>query len=159
MSSRPRADQEWRQHYAASPGKIATHALLESVDPDFVRPDGAQCQLGAVIDALPSVGVNSFLETEHGKPFSKGGFGNWFRERCDEAGLKHCAAHGLRKAIARRLAENGATQKMIKSVGGWSNDREVAIYTAGADQAELAKTALTELAEWELRTRPNHNQS
>jgi hypothetical protein len=31
------------------------------------------------------------------------------------------------EAIARRLAENGATQKMIKSVGGWSNDREVAI--------------------------------
>jgi len=56
------------------------------------------------------------------------------------------------KAIARRLAENGATQKMIKSVGGWSNDREVAIYTAGADQAELARTALTALAEWEAQT-------
>ena len=53
----------------------------------------------------------------------------------------------------------GTTQKVIKSVDGWSNDREVAIYTAGADQAELAKTGLTALAEWELRTRPNHNQS
>jgi len=29
------------------------------------------------------------------------------------------------------------------SVDGWSNDREVAIYTAGADQAELGRTALT----------------
>lgn len=34
---------------------------------------------------------------EYGKPFSKGGFSNWFRERCDEAGLKHCTAHGLRR--------------------------------------------------------------
>lgn len=108
-------------------------------------------QLRAAIDAMPAVGVQTFLVTESGRPFSKAGFGNWFRDRCDEAGLKHCAAHGLRKAIARRLAENGATQKMIKSVGGWSNDREVALYTAGADQAELAKTALTALSEWELR--------
>lgn len=106
-------------------------------------------QLRAAIDAMPTVGVHTFLVTETGKPFSKAGFGNWFRDRCDEAGLYHCTAHGLRKAIARRLAENGATQKMIKSVGGWTNDREVAIYTAGADQAALAETALTALAEWE----------
>jgi integrase len=109
-------------------------------------------QLRAAIDATPAVGVQTFLVTEYGKPFTKGGFGNWFRDRCDEAGLNHCTAHGLRKAIARRLAENGATQKMIKSVGGWSNDREVAIYTAGADQAELARTALMSLAKWETQT-------
>ena len=76
-------------------------------------------QLRAAIDAMPTVGVQTFLVTESGKPFSKAGFGNWFRDRCDEAGLKHFTAHGLRKAIARRLAENVATQKMIKSVGGW----------------------------------------
>ena len=109
-------------------------------------------QLRAAIDAMPAVGVQTFLITESGMPFSKGGLGNWFRDRCDEAGLKHCTAHGLRKAIARRLAENGATQKMIKSVGGWSNDREVASYTAGADQAELARTALTALSDWETQT-------
>jgi hypothetical protein len=48
----------------------------------------------------------------------------------------------LRKAIARRLAENGATQKMIRSAGGWTNDREVAIYTAGADQASWQRPHL-----------------
>jgi integrase len=109
-------------------------------------------QLRGAIDAMPAVGVQTFLVTEFGRPFSRKGFGNWFRDRCDEAGLNHCSAHGLRKAIARRLAENGATQKMIKSVGGWSNDREVAIYTAGADQAELARAALMALAEWETKT-------
>jgi hypothetical protein len=53
--------------------------------------------------------------------------------------------------MARRLAENKASNKMIKSVGGWSNDREVATYTAAADQAELARVALTELSDWETQ--------
>ncbi|WP_461352213.1 tyrosine-type recombinase/integrase [Bradyrhizobium sp. USDA 4454] len=29
----------------------------------------------------------TFLVTEQGKPFTAAGFGNWFRDRCDEAGL------------------------------------------------------------------------
>jgi integrase len=49
-----------------------------------------------------------FLVTAFGKPFTANGFGNWFRQRCDEAGLPHCSAHGLRKAAAARLAELGA---------------------------------------------------
>lgn len=114
-------------------------------------------QLRAAIEAMPAIGVQTFLVTEHGKPFTKGGFGNWFRDRCDEAGLKHCTAHGLRKAIARRLAENGATHEMIKSVGGWSNDREVSLYTAGADQARLARSALDALAEREPSDRAGEN--
>jgi integrase len=109
-------------------------------------------QLRSAIDAMPAVGVQAYLINEYGKPFTKGGFGNWFRDRCDEAGLKHCSAHGLRKAMARRLAENKASNKMIKSVGGWSNDREVATYTAAADQAELARIALMELSDWEAQT-------
>jgi integrase len=106
-------------------------------------------QLRTAIDAMPAIGVQTFLVTDHGKPFTKGGFGNWFRDRCDEAGLKHCAAHGLRKAMARRLADNKASNKMIKSVGGWSTDREVSLYTAAAEQTELARVALTELSDWE----------
>lgn len=106
-------------------------------------------QLAAAIAAMPSVGIKTFLVTEAGKPFTKAGFGNWFRDRCDEAGLKHCTAHGLRKALARRLAENGASQKMIKAVGDWTNDSQVATYTADADQALLAAAALNALAAWE----------
>jgi hypothetical protein len=34
---------------------------------------------------------------------------NWFRARCDEAGLPHCSAHGLRKVASLRLAEYGCT--------------------------------------------------
>ena len=36
----------------------------------------------------------TFLKTEHGKTFTAAGFGNWMRERCDEAELKLCSSHG-----------------------------------------------------------------
>jgi integrase len=84
----------------------------------------------------------TFLVTKHGKPFTAAGFGNWFRARCDEAGLRGCSAHGLRKAAARRLAEAGCSNQEIKAVTGHRTDKEVARYTAAADQARLAEAAI-----------------
>ena len=103
--------------------------------------------LQAAIDAAPASEEETFLVSRTGKPFSRKGLGQWFRDRCDEAGLQHCSAHGLRKAIARRLAEAGASQPQIKAVGGWSRDGQVAIYTADADQARLAADAFARLAQ------------
>jgi hypothetical protein len=45
-----------------------------------------------------TTGALVFLLSEHGKPYSRKGFGNKFRQWCDEAGLPQCSAHGLRKA-------------------------------------------------------------
>jgi hypothetical protein len=108
----------------------------------------ASPQLLAAIRAMPSVGIKTFLVTEYGKPFSKDGFGNWFADRCKEAGVPG-RAHGLRKAIARRAAELEATQAMLKAIGGWENDAEVTTYTKGVDQARLAEGILNRLAEWD----------
>jgi len=55
------------------------------------------------MEAAPKANM-TFLVTEYGKPFSAAGFGNWFRNICNQADLPHCSAHGLRKAAARRLA-------------------------------------------------------
>ena len=52
----------------------------------------------------------TFLTTERGAPFTSNGLGNWFRQRCDEASLPHCSAHGLRKAAATRLADQDAAR-------------------------------------------------
>ena len=68
--------------------------------------------LQAVIEASPIRDL-TFLVTEYGKPFTDAGFGNWFRERCDEAELKQCSAHGLRKLAATALAEAGATSHQL----------------------------------------------
>jgi integrase len=106
-------------------------------------------QLVAAIEAMPMTGIETFLVTDYGKPFTPDGLGNKMREWCDQAGLPQCTAHGLRKALARRTADLGATQQQLKAVGTWSNDAEVATYVAGADQARLAENALAKVIEWD----------
>jgi hypothetical protein len=45
-------------------------------------------------DAMPAGDNLTFLVTAHGKPFSAAGFGNWFREICNDAKLpKRCTSH------------------------------------------------------------------
>ena len=56
-----------------------------------VHPD-----LQATIDAS-QIGHLAFLVTSQGKPFTANGFGNYFREVCDAAGLPECTAHGFAK--------------------------------------------------------------
>jgi integrase len=98
--------------------------------------------LQAIIDATPSDHL-TFLTTAFGKPFTAAGFGNWFREMCNEAGLpRACSAHGLRKAACRRLAEAGCSEKVIASISGHTDLREVARYTRAADQARMARSAI-----------------
>jgi integrase len=84
----------------------------------------------------------TFLVTAQGKPFTPGGFGDWFKRRCQEAGLPHCSAHGLRKAACRRLAENGCTAHEIAAISGHASLREVERYTKAADQVRLARRAM-----------------
>jgi integrase len=93
------------------------------------------------LDATPT-GELTFLISEHGRGFSAAGFGNWFRERCDEAGLPDCSAHGLRKASAARAAENGATANQLMAMFGWLNIREAERYTKVAQRKKLASAAL-----------------
>jgi integrase len=87
----------------------------------------------------------TFLTTAFGRPFTGPGFGNWFREQCDAAGLPHCSAHGLRKAAARLLAELGCTEHEIAAITGHASLREVARYTKAADQRRLAVSAMEKL--------------
>lgn len=102
-----------------------------------VRPE-----LKAILDASPT-GDLTFLVTEFGKPFTANGFGNWFRKRCNEAGLPHCSAHGLRKAAAARLAEAGATEHEIMAITGHRTSKEVTRYTRAARQKRLAAKAFS----------------
>jgi integrase len=98
--------------------------------------------LQAVLDATSSEHL-TFLTTAYGKPFTAAGFGNWFRERCDEAGLPdHCTAHGLRKAACRRLAEAGCSANVIASISGHTTLREVERYTKAADQERMARQGM-----------------
>jgi integrase len=97
-------------------------------------------ELQTILDATPNENM-TYLVTEFGKPFTPGSFGNWFRNRCNEAGLPHCAAHGLRKAASRRLAEQGCTVHEVAAITGHASLLEIQRYTAGADQRRLAISA------------------
>ncbi|WP_367118336.1 tyrosine-type recombinase/integrase [uncultured Brevundimonas sp.] len=89
---------------------------------------------------MPS-GQMLFLVTQGGAGFTAGGFGNWFRDACREAGITDRSAHGLRKSAATRLADAGCTEAQIKAVTGHQTSKEVERYTKARDQKRLAKDA------------------
>jgi integrase len=96
----------------------------------------------ADIVASSPCGPMTFLQTEYGKPFTAAGFGNWFRDRCDEAGLPRCSAHGLKKAGATLAAENGATASQLMAMFDWSTISQAEVYTKAADRKRMAGEAM-----------------
>ena len=94
---------------------------------------------------LPPTQMMLLTHGHDAKGYTRESFGNWFSERCREAGLPQCAAHGLRKAGARRLAEHGATEFEIMSFLAHSSPREAARYTEAANRAKLARSGMAKL--------------
>lgn len=105
--------------------------------------------LREIIDASPT-GRATFLETEFGKPFSDAGFGNWFRDRCDEAGVRGVAAHGLRKAFQAGGAEDGLTDRQLMALAGHRTSKETTRYTASAERRAMAKDGMERLGKSRL---------
>lgn len=102
-------------------------------------------ELQQAIDA--SAGKHlTFLTTHNGKAFTAAGFGNWFREVCDEAGMPNgYTAHGLRKAGATRLADAGCSDHEIMAWGGWTTIKEVQRYTKTANRKRNAQSGAAKL--------------
>lgn len=126
--------------FALKQAKTGKALLIKLVEP-----------LEKAIAAMPGAAdAPAFLLTSHGKPYTNAGFGNKMREWCDQAGLPQCTAHGLRKAMMRRLAERGLANRTLKSVSGHSGDDEVSLYTEAANQTQLADDAIALVAAWEL---------
>jgi integrase len=101
---------------------------------DLVIPILAQLEV--VLEGSP-IGRMAFLETEHKRPFTTKGLGNWFGDRCLEAKVPG-RAHGLRKAGATIAAENGATAHQLMSIFGWRTIEQAEVYTEKARQQLLA---------------------
>jgi superfamily II DNA or RNA helicase len=132
-----------------TPGKETGYILLplfvetqqdETIEEALARTDFAELQ--RIIDATTPLGKDTYLVTEFGKAFTVNGFGNRFRKWCDEAGLPHCSAHGLRKASSARLAELGASDREIMAITGHQTAKEVDRYTKGVRQKKLAASAM-----------------
>jgi integrase len=117
---------------------IPIHPVLrEIVDEALHRlPEGV-----AVLRPQP------FLARERGGAYeTRGSFTNQFRVWCDEAGLPQCSAHGLRKAMCRRLAEAGCSAMQIAAITGHKTLAEVERYVKDAEQTTLADQAMKAVA-------------
>ena len=102
-------------------------------------------KLRSILDATANDRL-TFPITATGAPFTAAGFGNYFRECCDQAGVPaHCSAHGLRKAGSRCLAEAGCTAHQIKAITGHEILSEVERYPRAVDQKQLAASAMAKL--------------
>lgn len=97
-------------------------------------------ELQKVIDATET-GNMTFLMTGADRPYTVWGFGNWFRDRCVEAGVPG-RAHGLRKAGAATAAENGATTKQLMAIFGWLTLEQAETYVRAAENEKLARDAM-----------------
>jgi site-specific recombinase XerD len=92
--------------------------------------------------AASPLGDLTWLVTVFGNGFTPAGFGNWFRDQCNKAGLQHCSAHGLRKTGAVRAVQNGATMHVLKAIFGWQTTKQAEHYTKSADQMKLAASGM-----------------
>lgn len=78
----------------------------------------------------------TIARTAFAQPIIPNGFGSGFMAvKIDRAGLqKRCVTHGLRKAVARELAEAGCTANEIAAISGHATLQEVSRYTKAAEQ-------------------------
>lgn len=104
-------------------------------------------ELAASIAATPRKNQGAFIENSYGRPYTKESLGNWFREVCRAAGIPNgYSAHGLRKATATKLAENGGTLHELNAFFGWTGHQMASHYTASADRKRQAISAAEKLA-------------
>lgn len=130
------------QHVTGNTLTVRPQKTLRTTAKMLVIP--LHSELARVLAATPT-GHLSYLVTEAGAPFSQAGFGNWFRDRCNEAGLPHCTAHGLRKAQCRRLAEAGCSEHQIAAITGHDSLALIRVYTRAAAQQKLAEAAYAQI--------------
>lgn len=105
--------------------------------------------LARAIKAGPANGIY-LIGDAAGRPISSAALTQLMRKAIGQAGLpKRCVAHGLRKAILRRLAEHSATTKGIAAISGHKTLKEVERYTSQANQAIMAIAAMALLPDEE----------
>ena len=102
-------------------------------------------ELGRELSYLPPTQMVLLAREDGLKGYANESFGNLFRRWCADAELPHCAAHGLRKAGARRLAEVSATEFEVMSFLGHGTAREASRYVAAANRATLADSGMAKL--------------
>ena len=98
----------------------------------------------AALAAAHAAGLSgeTYLLTQHGKPYSRNGLGNAFHDWAVEAGVEK-TLHGLRKTGCVRLVMAGATTAQGKSISGHKSTREWEGYIGSVDNRALSVQAMS----------------
>lgn len=127
-------ERDGRKMVSFKPQKTARSSNIEVILP--VHPELDQAIQGTTI------GPETFLITEFGKPFTSNGFGNKMAEWRDAAGIrKRVACHGMRKTVGINLAENHASPYEIMATLGHSSPKVTEVYTRAANRRTMATQA------------------
>jgi len=103
-------------------------------------------ELQAAIDAMPAIGIRTFITGERGKPYTADRLAHLFAKWATEAGLPdHCRLHGLKKGGLRRYAESGASTHELQSISGHKTLAMIQHYTAAVDRKKLAHSAFKKI--------------
>lgn len=137
-----------RQHLKGGILTIKTQKTGETVS-IRVMPE-----LARSIAAGPTSLDMAFIAHGGGRKMTPGSFGVWFRRVCTAAGCPG-SAHGLRKALATRLANRGATEKQLEALFGWRGGGMASLYTRKADRARLADAAMDLMEQSPNESSPN----
>ncbi|MBR1296645.1 tyrosine-type recombinase/integrase [Bradyrhizobium sp. AUGA SZCCT0042] len=141
------------------PGHVTDNVLVDFLPVKTSRTGGRLINVPLmqstidIIAATPVTGLETYLVTSFGKPFSVNGFGNKMREWCDEAGLppiidstgksKNVASHGLRKLCLVRLADiEGMDVLHLQAISGHKDLRELQTYIENANRKRKARQAI-----------------
>ncbi|MCX5581302.1 hypothetical protein [Kaistia terrae] len=84
------------------------------------------------------------MTTEYGKAFAGDGFGNWFRDRCAEAGVPG----------ATRAAEARATTSELMAMFGWQSPKQAKLYARAANRAAMGVHASDKLQQQKQNKTP-----
>ena len=79
--------------------------------------------------------------TAYGKAYMSDGFGNKFKKWTTQAGIPQCTIHGLRKAIAVKLAASGANKHEIAAWLAHDGTQTVDVYTKDVERDRLIENA------------------
>ncbi len=101
-------------------------------------------ELAAELGRVPKTRMLFVAHGRDHRPYSPASLGNWFRDRCREAGVPG-SLHGLRKAGATRLANAGATEWEIASFLAHADTSQASVYTKKANRARLADSGFAKL--------------
>lgn len=88
-----------------------------------------------------AAGRETFIAREDGEPHTGESFSHWFKKACLRAKVPG-TSHGLRKALAVKLAEGGGTHLQIGAVLG---NNMAALYARMANKVKLSDAAFEKL--------------